>query len=137
MLKSISILYRKTQMYLNEQLISLSLTSGQATFIICICENKGISQNKLAEKLEMDKSTVAKTLGKLENDGYISRLINDRDTRILNIYPTDKALETYPKLLEIGSKWVGEITKDFTDIEKKIFEQLMYKTTNNVIDYFE
>ena len=68
-IKMVSTLQRKTQMYLNEQTRHLGLTGSQAPFILITCENGEMIQNKFCELLEMDKSTVAKMLSKLEAEG--------------------------------------------------------------------
>lgn len=137
MLKEISTLYRKTQMYLEENLKPLSLSKGQATFIMCICDHKVLTQNKLGEMLDMDKSTVAKTLARMEQQGYITRSTNSDDSRSLNVRPTEKAWSIYPKTRAIGDQWCEEITKDLTGIEKDIFYQLMQRTALNATRYFE
>ena len=56
-IKMVSTLQRKTQMYLNEQTRHLGLTGSQAPFILITCENGEMIQNKFCELLEMDKST--------------------------------------------------------------------------------
>ncbi len=137
MLKLISTLYRKTQMYLREELKSISLSRGQAMFIMCLCDHKTLTQNKLCELLDMDKSTVAKTLGKLEEQGFITRRINQEDSRSLDVSPTQKAWEIYPKAQEIGLQWSHEITKNLSDIERSIFLELMHKVTACATEYFE
>lgn len=136
MIKLISILYRKTQRYLNEHLDKFSLTTGQAPFIVCICENEGISQNMLADKLVMDKSTVAKTAAKLEFDGYILKKQNCGDCRSFNLYPTEKAKKIYPEIIKINKGLYAEITKGFTDVEKMVLDILTERTIENITKYF-
>lgn len=136
MLKKISFLHRKTQVYLNDQAKTLSLTGGQIVYIVCICEFKSISQNKLAEIIGIDKSTVTKMLNRLEAEGYITRIVDEDDNRAFYVMPTEKALEIYPKAIEIGNIWYKKVTSSLTSIEKNIFEQLMDKVVKNTADYF-
>lgn len=135
-LKLISILYRKTQMYFNEKLIQLNLSSSQGTFLICICKCKEMPQNKLCELLDMDKSTVAKMLIKLEQEGYVTRKTNSEDCRSLTVYPTQKAYDVYPKVLEAGEDWGDVITKGFNTNEKDMMCDLLLKATHNAANYF-
>ena len=109
-LKLISIIQRKTQMYLNKQTSELGLTSGQAPFIMITCENEGIPQNRFVELLDMNKSTVTKMVAKLEENGYLTREANACDSRSFDVYPTEKAYEVLPELQRIGTGWVDEIT---------------------------
>lgn len=137
MVKSISILYRKTQIYLNEQAESLAIGSGKVPFIMCVTENPGISQNRMACLLNMDKSTVTKMLARLEQEGYITRKVNHRDSRSFNIFPTEKARAAYPKITAIEDRWCEEMTKGLTPIERSIFTELLSRVVRNVSCYFE
>lgn len=131
-LKMISTIYRKTQMYLNEETKALGVTSGQTPFLMIICENGKMVQNQFCEILDMDKSTVAKMMAKLEAKGYITRTSNPRDNRAIDVYPTQKAQELYPMLKSIGEGWSVKMTENLTEIERSIFFEMMRKVTENV-----
>ena len=132
-LKLISIIQRKTQMYLNKQTSELGLTSGQAPFIMITCENEGIPQNRFVELLDMNKSTVAK----LEENGYLTREANACDSRSFDVYPTEKAYEVLPELQRIGTGWVDEITAGMTEIERAIFFDLLRRSAERAGRYFD
>ena len=136
-LKLISIIQRKTQMYLNKQTSELGLTSGQAPFIMITCENGRIPQNRFAELLDMNKSTVTKMVAKLEENGYMTREANACDSRSFDVYPTEKAYEVLPELQRIGTGWVDEITADMTEIEKAVFFDLLRKSAERAGKYFD
>jgi len=114
--KYVSVAYRRTQMFYTEQLKKLEVSSGQFMYIVCICEHVGQTQDELAERLIIDKSTIAKVLAQLESNGYIRKTINFTDRRALNIFPTDKAVAIYPKILEIKEEWHRQITENLSDI---------------------
>lgn len=137
MLKLISVIYRKTQMYLNERNEALGLTSGQIPFLMRICEKGKMPQNRFCELLDMDKSTVAKMIARLEKDGYVTRKCNEEDSRSFDVYPTEKAKSVYPILYSNGKACVDEITKDMTEVERAIYFQLMQKAAKNAVDAVE
>lgn len=137
MIKEISILYRKMQMYLNEKTMPFELSSGQFSFIMLIYHHPGINQNKIGELLNIDKSTVAKTLTKLEQDGFIKKTINPQDSRSFFIFPTQKTVEIHPKICKIGDEWKKTLTQGLSDIEADIFIQLLNKVTANAKKYFD
>ena len=58
------------------------------------------------------------------------------DNRSVDVYPTDKAREVYPFLIQIGEEWSQEITSGMTEIERSIFFQLLQKTSGNIGAYF-
>ncbi|TGE31405.1 MarR family transcriptional regulator [Desulfosporosinus sp. Sb-LF] len=132
--KYVSVAYRRTQMFYTEQLKELGVSSGQFMFIVCICENVAQTQDELSQRLIIDKSTVAKILSQLETDGYITKTINSNDRRACSIFPTDKAVAIYPKILEIKDEWHNKMTENFSDIERDVFEKLMVKVMENSIN---
>lgn len=134
--KLVSKLSRKTQMYLNEELKPFGLTSGQMPFLMITCEKESMPQNKFCEILDMDKSTVAKMLAKLEDEGLVVRRPNQNDSRAANVLPTKKAFSLYPALKQIGEKWAGLLSAGLTQVEADIFFELLQKVTKNAVDHF-
>lgn len=135
-LKFISKIYRKSQMYLNEQVKPMELTSGQIPFIMITCKNGKMVQNKFCELLDMDKSTVAKMLAKLEIQGYVIRKMNQKDCRFIDVYPTQKALEIYPVLIQIGEKWSLQLTSHMTETQKALFFDMLQNAAKNITSHF-
>lgn len=128
----ISTVYRKTQIYLNQGTKDLGIHGGQAAFLMVACEYGPIPQREFCRILDIDKSTTAKVLYKLEQEGYILRKADGRDGRIINIYPTEKALKIYPVLGENGKLCVQKITVGFSEVEKNIFGEILKKVCGNI-----
>lgn len=135
-LKMISLIYRKMQIYLDRQTADLGISSGTLPFIMITCEHGGINQNRFCEILDISKGTVAKSLAKLEEQGFVSRSESSEDGRCIIVQPTEKALEIYPKLLEADAAWIKQMTKDMTEIERMVFAQTLKKVSKNISDYF-
>lgn len=135
-LKMISLIYRKMQIYMGSKTADFGITSGTLPFIMIICENGHMAQNRFCEILDISKGTVAKSLAKLEEQGYVTREENLEDGRCINVYPTKKALDIYPYLVEIGEEWIEYITKGMTEIERMVFVESLKKVSGNISDYF-
>lgn len=131
--KYVSVAYRRTQVFYTEKLKKLGISSGQFMYLVCICENVAQTQEELSRRLIIDKSTVARILPQLETNGYITRVINSNDRRIINIFPTDKAVAIYPQILEIKDEWHRKMTENLSDIERDVFEKLMERVMENTI----
>lgn len=129
----ISVTHRRSQIFYTESLEKLGITSGQFMYIVSICENPGYTQDELSQQLIIDKSTAAKVLSQLEANGFITKTTNSNDRRVFNVFPTDKALAIYPKILEIKDQWHHKITENLSDIECDVFEKLMEKVMENSI----
>lgn len=127
----IGVAYRRSQVFYNEQMSSVGLTSGQYMYIIAICEEEGLSQDDLAHQLHIDKGTVANVLAKLEEKGFVSRKVNKKDKRGREVYTTEKAQKAYELALHARDEWHRRLTADFSEAETKMFEKLLEKSMHN------
>ncbi|MFA0815118.1 MAG: MarR family winged helix-turn-helix transcriptional regulator [Anaerofustis sp.] len=131
--KYISVSYRRTHMFINENLKPYGITSGQYMFILGICENPGCTQEELSQHLLIDKSTCAKVIGGLESSGYVRKQCNETDRREYHLFPTEKALEINPKIIAAHEQWHRLMTENLTEIECDIFGRLMEKVMENAV----
>ena len=125
-LKYISIIQRNTQKYYDIRLQEDHIGSGQQFFILRIAENEGLTMYELSKLGQFDKGTTSKAVQKLEEEGYVSVKIDEKDKRIRRIYTTEKAQKLIHKIYHIRDSWVHDITASFSEEErKKFFEQLV------------
>ena len=87
---------RCAALYRGEQLESIGLNGGQHTYILNICRNPGVSQEQLSRLLYINKSNVARQLANLEQNGFVTRIPDTVDRRVLRVFPTQKALDACP-----------------------------------------
>lgn len=137
LMKIISLIYRKTNMYLNNEISELGITSGMAPFIMLTCVHGKMTQNDFCKYLDMNKGTVARAIAKLEENGFVERRCNSVDGRFIDVYPTKKAKSIYPFLKKIGEKWINEITYNMTENEKSEFKRLLEICAENSGKFFK
>lgn len=123
--KAISILYRKSHIWLNNSCIPYSLTAAQAVIILIVCDFEILTQDEITKRLALDKSVIAKTVTKLEELNFVIRKTNAKDKRTYDIMPTDKAREVYPFLKEQIDDSFQRMTANMTDSERKEFKRLL------------
>lgn len=123
--KSISILYRKSHIWLNDGCAQYALTAAQAGVILIVCDFEVLTQDSITKRLGLDKSVIAKTVSKLEKIGFIVRTTNAKDKRTYDIRPTEKAWEVYPFLKEQMDECFHRMTQQMTDTERAEFKRLL------------
>lgn len=123
--KSISILYRKSHIWLNEGCAQYSLTAPQAAIILVVCDFETLTQDDLTKILGLDKSVIAKTVKKLADIGFMTRTTNLKDKRTYDVRPTEKAWEAYPSVKEQIDICFQRMTQDMSDIEREEFKRLL------------
>ena len=85
--------------------------------LIEICESPGLSQDRLARQMCLNKSTVTRRLTYLEDHGYVMRTPGTSDKRVLLVAPTEKALALLPDLQRLNEEWSEALTEELTDTE--------------------
>ena len=135
--RNINVISRCASAYRAERLAGSELSSAHYFYIIAICKNPGISQDKLSKKLYLNKSSVARALQALENDGFIERKQSDTDRRITLVYPTKKAEDIMPLIGEIVRDWNEFLFSVLDENEQKLFCELLGKVANRAASYVD
>ena len=123
--------------YRSDKLTPLGLKSCHASYLTEICENPGISQDKLARRICINKSNVARQVAVLEEEGFITRSPSEADKRVMELYPTQKTLDLMPQINSILMCWEDCITQDLTDGERALLSELLMKMKNRAGWYME
>ena len=123
--------------YRMDYLAPMGLKSIHASYLTEICANPGISQDKLARLIYLNKSNVARQVAVLEEDGFITRTPSASDKRAMELYPTQKTLDLLPQLNKLLSCWEDCITHDLSEEEKELLSGLLDKMKSRAAAYME
>ena len=124
---------RYFKLYRSELLEGEGITGRQHHYIMRICEAPGITQDQLAERLSVDKSNVTRQLAQLEQGGFITRVTPENDRRLLQVYPTQRALDLYPKIQEIHRNWNDRLLEGFSEEERSSLLEMMQRIKDRAI----
>ena len=130
--KYISQLYRKRSSYINKEISKYGIGSGQFMFLLELYKKDGKNQEEIAEDLKMDKGTTARALKKLEEQGFLTRLKDEKDKRSNKIYLSDKAKNIREDIFNILDDWNKQITRSLAKEEVKMLEDLLEKVSKNI-----
>jgi len=133
--KLISVLFRFGRTYLTKQLEPFNIGKGQFWFLFTLLQKDGLTQEELSNLLNVDKSTTARAIAKLEKAGYISKKIHEKDLRANQIFLTEKAKELEPHIHSILTKWNKILSAGMTEEEVEKALTLLQKMTENASDY--
>lgn len=123
--------------YRSDYLAPMGLKSIHASYLTEVCANPGISQDKLARLICINKSNVARQVAVLEEDGFIIRTPSAADKRVIELYPTQKTLDLLPQITDMLMRWETCITKDLSDEEKELLSSLLRKMSDRATRYME
>lgn len=123
--------------YRSDNLAQFGLKSIHASYLTEICANPGISQDRLAKLIFINKSNVARQVAALEEDGFVRRVPSAADKRVMELYPTEKTLEIVPRINEMLLCWENCITHDLSEEEKELITALLGKMSSRAARYME
>ena len=123
--------------YRSDNLAQFGLKSIHASYLTEICANPGISQDRLAKLIFINKSNVARQVAVLEEDGFVRRVPSAADKRVMELYPTEKTLEIFPRINEMLLCWENCITHDLSEEEKELITALLGKMSSRAARYME
>ena len=131
-LRDIGMIARALDSISNIEFKEVDLTRGQYLYLVRICENPGIIQEKLAEMIKVDRTTTARAIKKLESNGMIERLEDKENKKIKKLYPTKKGAEIYPFIIRENNYSKAVALNGLSDEEAKQLEYLLKKVCKNV-----
>lgn len=134
-MRQISITYRCAMRFREHELADTGLSGCQTPYLTTLYRHPGISQEEMARSLNVNKSSVARQLSVLEENGYVRREPSATDKRILLVFPTEKALELKERLFHCYRDWNSYLTQDFTEEEKEILSRMMVRIAERAEAY--
>ncbi len=125
----VSILFRKNQIYLNNELKKYNITASELAIILNLFDKDGITQEDLVTIMMIDKAAIARTIPALEKKGYIHREKDKNDRRANRIYLNQLACDLEDEFTDILKGWSEFLTKGMNrekvDIMVDILEEMV------------
>jgi DNA-binding MarR family transcriptional regulator len=119
--------------YRTETLAPLELKACHASYLREICAEPGISQDKLAARICINKSNVARQAAALEEGGFITRIPSPEDKRVMGLYPTEKTIALLPRMNAILDEWENCLTEGIPaeelEVAKRVLERMKTKAS--------
>nr|WP_300094327.1 MarR family transcriptional regulator [Sedimentibacter sp.] len=128
----ISILHRKSQVYINYALSEFNITSAEYSFLLCLFRKDGKTQEELSSFLDIDKSATARAIKSLEEKGYITKQKDDDDKRFNRICLTEKAKANQDDIKKRIFHWSEFLMEDVSDEEAAIVFEVLERMTNKL-----
>ncbi|MGE6377676.1 MarR family winged helix-turn-helix transcriptional regulator [Peribacillus muralis] len=131
-LREIGMIARALDSISNIEFKDFDLTKGQYLYLVRICENPGIIQEKVAEMIKVDRTTAARAIKKLENQGFIVKKNDDYNKKIKKLYPTVKGERVYPFLKKEGEYTDKVALAGLSPDETETMLDLLQKVRKNI-----
>lgn len=110
------------------------VSNGYRRMFIILCKHDGITQVELAKAAQLSSPSVSTALNKMEIDGLVTRVPDERDRRKVYVYITEKGREQDRYIREQCHNAEMVMMKGFSPEER---EQLMGMLRRMLINLLE
>ncbi|KHF41519.1 MarR family winged helix-turn-helix transcriptional regulator [Halalkalibacter okhensis] len=131
-LREIGMIARALNSISNIEFKEYDLTKGQYLYLVRICENPGIIQEKLVEMIKVDRSTAARAIKKLEINGFIEKKDDEYNKKIKKLFPTEKGSNVFPFIKRENDHSNKVALEGFSEGEVETMFNLLQRVRTNV-----
>ncbi|WP_148880928.1 MarR family winged helix-turn-helix transcriptional regulator [Streptococcus sp. Marseille-P7376] len=108
---------RQAMMKMNQEASQYGLDNNLFLILTRIVEHPAIHQSQLAELVQIDKTTLSRSLRKLEERGLIVKKTKAQNKKFKELYPTTSALKVYDKLIGFEDRYIQTKLHQLTSSE--------------------
>ena len=108
----------------------MDLTYPQYLVMMVLWEEDGLTVSHLGEKLFLDSGTLTPLLKRLENKGFINRIRNKEDERVVQLFLTENGKNLRQQACGIPEKLLEQIHVQIEDL--KNFKETLNQLINNI-----
>ncbi|MFC0271869.1 MarR family winged helix-turn-helix transcriptional regulator [Metabacillus herbersteinensis] len=131
-LREIGMIARALDSISNIEFKEYDLTKGQYLYLVRICENPGIIQEKLAEMIKVDRTTAARAIKKLEMKGFIEKKDDQYNKKIKKLFPTEIGKNVYPFIKRENDYSDTVALEGFSEREAETIFNLLQRVRKNI-----
>ena len=127
----VSLINRSKFVFLNNRLRPLGLSAGRFPVLMLLAKEQNIMQDTLVRHFHLDKGTIARASRKLEDGGYIRRIIDPGNRRAVRLFLTEKGGHVIPLREAINREWENQAGTGLTKEEMAALHGLMRRVAQN------
>ena len=127
----VSIIHRKTQIYLNQELKKYGLNSAEFVYLIHIKEKESTGLKSIGAHLRMDDAQTTRVIRSLEGKNLVNKLRSQEDKRAFDVELTELGKKVKPLIIEDLNKWIALITEGLGESEVEALERNLSLVAHN------
>lgn len=131
-LREIGMIARALNSISNIEFKEFDLAKGHYLYLVRICEQPGIIQEKVAEQIKVDRTTAARAIQRLEQNGLIEKRLEKDNRKNKYLYPTSKGLGIYPHILKEHTYSEDVALAGLNVKEATLLEELLIRVRKNI-----
>lgn len=131
-LREVGMIARCFESIANIEFKEYNLAKNQYIYLVRICENPGIIQERIADILKVDRSTASRAIEKLKKAGFIDKVSDEENKKNIRLYATEKGEKIYI-MLKSDEEYSNNVAlMGFTPEELEILLKLLSRIRGNI-----
>ena len=131
-MREIGRIYRCLESISNIEFKQFDLAKGQYSYLVRICEQPGVIQERVADMLKVDRTTASRAIQKLEDSGFVCKKRDAKNKKIFPLFPTEKGNYIY-EVLKADEDYSNQTAlQGITDDEQRILLDLLGRIRINL-----
>jgi DNA-binding MarR family transcriptional regulator len=118
--------YQKAHGRFKEMLKPYGLTNLQHLVLEGLWHESGQTAAELGKMLVMDKATLSGVLDRMSDAGWIEKHPDTVDRRVVRLYPTRRADDQKPELIELRQRANDELLEGFSVEEQMLLKRFLW-----------
>ena len=118
---------RQAMMRMNQEASQYGLDNNLFLILTRIVEHPAIHQSQLAELVQIDKTTLSRSLRKLEERGLIVKKTKAQNKKFKELYPSNQALKLYDQLIGFENTYASQALQQLTSSELFQLQNILAK----------
>lgn len=127
---------RQAMMKMNQEASQYGLDNNLFLILTRIVEHPAIHQSQLAELVQIDKTTLSRSLRKLEERGLIVKKTKAQNKKFKELYPTTSALKVYDKLIGFEDRYIQTKLHQLISSELFQLEHILSKIQHSQLENY-
>ena len=111
---------------------TVGMPDGYRKLLFHLAHGEGLTQLELAKRAHLSAPTVSVTLKKMEADGLLDRLPDEKDQRTVRVYLTEEGralnLQVFQSMLRVDARLV----EGFSPEEQETFRSMLRRMNQNL-----
>ena len=113
----------------------IDITPEQWSILSYLWEEDGLTIGEIVSKSRKDFANVTRILGKLEKQGYIQKMKNEKDGRSFLVYATEKSYAIKEGIDKCQQRSLAISLNGISREEQHIFMQILERLEKNSLDF--
>lgn len=131
-LREVGMIERALDSMSNTEFKQINLARGQYLYVVRIYENPGIISEQLSGLIKVDRTTVARAVKRLEQNGFVERRSDLHNKKIKHLYVTEKGKAIYPFIIRENQHSNDVALRGFNDQEAQAVHDYLVRIRHNI-----